>query len=83
MFMAAAGASPAWALLGAKPLSNNELGIAFDEVPDPVAVKAKMPPPLTPLMDGDIAFRQHDQGHVDWPNWPTYIDFLGRYFSPQ
>jgi hypothetical protein len=80
-FMATAGASPVWKLLGKKPLSNTALGVSFDDVPDPIAVKAKMPPPLTPLIDGDIAFRQHDQGHTDVPNWPTFIEFCGRYFS--
>jgi len=78
-FMATAGASPVWKLLGKRPLSNKALGLSFDNVPDPV--KAKMPPPLTPLIDGDIAFRQHDQGHVDAPNWPTFIEFAGRYFN--
>jgi len=80
-FMATAGASPVWQLLGKKPLSNAALGLRFDDVPDPVAVKAKMPPPLTPLIDGDIAFRQHDQGHVDTPNWSTFIEFASRYFK--
>jgi hypothetical protein len=80
-FMATAGASPVWPLLGAKPLSNTELGLVFDDVPDPVAVLAKMPPPLTPLIDGDIAFRQHDGGHTDGPNWPTFIEFVQRYFE--
>jgi hypothetical protein len=80
-FMATAGASPVWKLLGKKPLSNKALGLSFDDVPDPVAVKTRMPPPLTPLIDGDIAFRQHDQGHVDAPNWPTFIEFAGRYFK--
>ena len=79
-FMATAGASPVWQLLGAKPLSNEALGLVFDDVPDPVAVLAEMPPPLTPLIDGDVAFRQHDQGHTDAPNWPTFIEFVGRYF---
>jgi hypothetical protein len=40
-----------------------------------------MPPPNTALIDGDIAFRQHDGGHVDEPNWPTFIEFAGRYFK--
>lgn len=80
-FMATAGASPVWELLGKKPLSNDALGLSFGDVPDPVAVKARMPPPLTPLIDGDIAFRQHDQGHVDAPNWPTFIEFAGHYFK--
>jgi len=80
-FMAAAGASPVWKLLGKKPLSNKALGISFDDVPDAVAVKAKMPPPLTPLIDGDVAFRQHDGGHVDGPNWPTFIEFASHNFK--
>jgi hypothetical protein len=80
-FMATAGASPVWPLLGGKPLSNTALGLSFDDVPDPVAVLAEMPPPLTPLIDGDIAFRQHDQGHTDGPNWPIFIEFVRRYFS--
>jgi hypothetical protein len=80
-FMAAAGASPVWKLLGKKPLSNTKLGLVFDNVPDVNAVKAKMPPPLTPLIDGDIAFRQHDQGHTDAPNWSTFIEFAGHYFK--
>jgi hypothetical protein len=80
-FMATAGASPVWKLLGKKPLANIALGLRFDDVPDPIAVKARMPPPLTPLIDGDIAFRQHDQGHTDAPNWPTFIEFCGRYFT--
>jgi hypothetical protein len=80
-FMATAGASPAWKLLGAKPLANEALGLRFDDVPDPIAVLARMPPPLTPLLDGDIAFRQHDQGHTDAPNWPTFIEFCRRYFK--
>jgi hypothetical protein len=80
-FMATAGASPVWKLLGKKPLSNKALGLTFDNVPDPMAVKAKMPPPLTPLIDGDIAFRQHDQGHTDGPNWPTFLEFCGHYFK--
>ncbi len=60
---------------------NTALGSSFDDVPDPIAVKAKRPPPLTPLIDGDIAFRQHDQGHTDVPNWPTFIEFCSRYFT--
>jgi len=45
----------------------------------PAAVK--VPPVGTPLIDGDIAFRQHDQGHVDGPNWSTFIEHTRRYFK--
>lgn len=35
----------------------------------------------TPLMDGDLTFRQHSGGHTPGPNWPTFIQFAGRYFK--
>jgi (4-O-methyl)-D-glucuronate---lignin esterase len=37
----------------------------------------------TPLIDGDIAFRQHAAGHTTGPNWPTFLQFASRYFPPQ
>jgi len=37
------------------------------------------PPIETPLIAGDIAFRQHSQGHTPGPNWPTFLDFASRY----
>ena len=39
------------------------------------------PPVLTPLIDGDLAFRQHSGGHTPVPNWPTFIIFASRYFT--
>jgi (4-O-methyl)-D-glucuronate---lignin esterase len=41
------------------------------------------PPIGTPLMDGDIAFRQHAGGHTDVPNWPVFLKFAARYFERQ
>ena len=81
--MATAGASPVWQLLGKKPMSNKALGLSWGigTDADPLAPRPKMPPPLTPLIDGDIAFRQHDQGHTDAPNWSTFIEFARRYFK--
>jgi hypothetical protein len=38
-------------------------------------------PKVETLVDGDIAFRQHAQGHTPTPNWPTFIEFAGRYFK--
>jgi (4-O-methyl)-D-glucuronate---lignin esterase len=35
----------------------------------------------TPLMDGDVAFRQHSGGHTPGPNWPTFITFASRYIK--
>ena len=39
------------------------------------------PPIGTPLVSGDIAFRQHTSGHTDAPNWPYFLDFAERYFG--
>jgi hypothetical protein len=30
---------------------------------------------------GDLAFRQHEYGHTPAPNWPTFIQFAGRYLK--
>ncbi len=38
------------------------------------------PPMGTTLIDGDVAFRQHSEGHTDAPNWPTFLNFAGKYF---
>jgi hypothetical protein len=39
------------------------------------------PPIETPLIDGDVAFRQHSGGHTDAPNWPTFLTFASRYIK--
>lgn len=36
------------------------------------------PPALTPVTDGDLAFRQHRGGHNNRDNWPSFIDFAVR-----
>jgi hypothetical protein len=38
-------------------------------------------PPQETLVDGDVAFRQHEGGHTTGPNWPYFIQFTERYFS--
>jgi len=40
----------------------------------------EFPPLGTGLLDGEIAFRQHEAGHTDGPNWPVFLDFAARYF---
>ncbi len=35
----------------------------------------------TALVDGDIAYRQHEGGHTPGPNWPVFLEFAGRYFK--
>jgi len=37
----------------------------------------------TALVTGDLAFRQHKEGHTPAPNWPTFLDFASRYFEPR
>ena len=37
------------------------------------------PPMETPLIEGDLAFREHAGGHTPGPNWPTFITFGSRY----
>ena len=39
----------------------------------------EMPPIGTPLISGDLAFRQHQYGHTDFPNWPAFLEFAARY----
>lgn len=41
----------------------------------------EMPPINVTLSDGDIAWRQHDGGHTDVPNWPAFLSFAERYFG--
>jgi hypothetical protein len=61
-FMAAVAAEPVFRLLGAK-----DLGIKEDYH------TAKMPPVNVGLLDGQLAWRQHDGGHTDAPNWKYFI----------
>ncbi len=42
---------------------------------------AVFPPIETPLISGDIAFRQHTGGHTPAPNWPTFLEFASRYLQ--
>jgi len=42
---------------------------------------SEFPPIETPLIDGDVAFRQHSGGHTPGPNWPTFLTFAGRYIK--
>ncbi|MDD5381812.1 MAG: acetylxylan esterase [Phycisphaerae bacterium] len=52
-----------------KLLGKNDLGTAA------------FPPIGTPLIDGNIAFRQHTGGHTPAPNWPTFLTFAQRYLK--
>ena len=40
---------------------------------------AEFPEVETPIIDGELAFRQHKGGHTTGPNWPTFLAFADRY----
>jgi hypothetical protein len=61
-YMAAVAAGPVFRLLGAK-----DLGTSDDYR------SAKMPPVNAGLLKGALAWRQHDGGHTDGPNWRYFI----------
>jgi hypothetical protein len=42
---------------------------------------SEFPTMETPLIDGDVAFRQHSGGHTTGPNWPTFLKFADRYLK--
>jgi hypothetical protein len=42
---------------------------------------SEFPPIETPLVGGDVAFRQHSGGHTPGPNWPTFLAFAARYIE--
>jgi len=69
-FMAAVAAGPVFKLLGAK-----DLGVTEDYH------TAKMPPVNTGLLDGQLAWRQHDGGHTDGPNWKYFLAWADRFFN--
>jgi hypothetical protein len=66
-FMAAVAAGPVFRLLGAK-----DLGTSDDYA------KEKMPAVNVSLLDGQLAWRQHDGGHTDGPNWKHFIPWADR-----
>jgi hypothetical protein len=33
----------------------------------------------TPLIEGDLGFRQHSEGHTPAPNWPTFLTFASHH----
>jgi lysophospholipase L1-like esterase len=66
-FMATIAAGSVFRLLGAK-----DTGVATDYR------QAKMPAVNVSLTDGQLAWRQHDGGHTDGPNWKYFIPWANR-----
>ncbi len=69
-FMATVGAGPAFRLLGAR-----DLGVTEDYR------TARMPPVNTGLLDGDLAWRQHDGGHEDRSNMSFFLGWASHLFK--
>jgi hypothetical protein len=66
-YMATIAAGPVYKLLGGK-----DLGKSHDWL------KEKMPPVLEGLLEGELAWRQHDGGHTDAPNFSHFIPWANR-----
>jgi hypothetical protein len=69
-YMAAIAAGSVFKLLGAK-----DLGVSNDYMNE------KMPPVLTGMLDGELAWRQHDGGHTDGPNFQTFIPWASKFLK--
>ncbi|HEY8485432.1 MAG TPA: hypothetical protein VIL13_12540 [Longimicrobiales bacterium] len=41
----------------------------------------EMPAPDVALIDGELAFRNHEGGHSDAPDWPVFLEFARRYLE--
>jgi hypothetical protein len=69
-FMATVAAGPAFRLLGAR-----DLGVTDDYR------TVDLPPVNTGLLDGHLAWRQHDGGHTSGPNWRHFIPWAGAHLA--
>jgi len=69
-WMATIAAGSAFKLLGAK-----DLGVSNDYL------KEKMPPMLTDMLNGELAWRQHDGGHTDGPNYKYFIPWASKFLK--
>jgi hypothetical protein len=67
-YMAAVAAGPVFRLLGAK-----DLGVSADYRTE------KMPPVNVGLLDGELAWRQHDGGHTDAPNVKYFLEWADKF----
>ena len=69
-YMAAVAAGPVFRLLGAK-----DLGTSDDYKTE------KMPGVNVSKLDGQLAWRQHDGGHTDGPNWKYFIPWADKFLG--
>ena len=66
-YMATVAAGSVFKLLGVK-----DIGVSNDYL------KEKMPPVLTGMLEGELAWRQHDGGHTDAPNFQFFIPWASK-----
>ena len=66
-YMATIAAGAAYKLLGVR-----DLGVSNDYL------KEEMPPMLTDMLNGELAWRQHDGGHTDAPNFKYFIPWANK-----
>ncbi|MFC4221456.1 glucuronyl esterase domain-containing protein [Flagellimonas marina] len=71
-YMATIAAGEVFKLLGAK-----DLGVSNDYMQE------EMPPYNTDMLDGELAWRQHDGGHTDWPNMKHFIPWVNNFLEYQ
>ncbi len=69
-YMAAVAAGPVFKLLGVK-----DLGVSADYTTE------KMPAVNVDILDGELAWRQHDGGHTDAPNMKHFIKWANRFIQ--
>jgi hypothetical protein len=69
-YMAAVASQPVFRLLGAK-----DLGVSDDYN------KERMPAVNVSMLDGQLAWRQHDGGHTDGPNWRYFIPWADKFLK--
>ncbi|HKS38675.1 MAG TPA: acetylxylan esterase [Verrucomicrobiae bacterium] len=69
-YMATVAAGPVFRLLGAKDIGEKE-----------DYRTAKMPPVNTGLLDGELAWRQHDGGHEDRSNMKHFIGWANKFIK--
>jgi hypothetical protein len=67
-YMSTIAAGSVFKLVGAK-----DLGVSNDYM------KEKMPPMLTDMLNGELAWRQHDGGHTDAPNFKFFIPWASKF----
>jgi hypothetical protein len=69
-YMAAIAAGPVFKLLGVK-----DLGVSNDYKTE------KMPGVNQGLLEGNLAWRQHDGGHTDAPNIKYFIEWVNKHME--